>query len=371
MDQIENKHWTAIAIIAVIGFSFWWLDQSWKTDSPIEIENISYEMPRPKIVGPEYDLSGRRIVYNLTETERRIKAAAQGNVKAVVPKTPGQDVKAKQQAAKQAAATAEAKKKAAKKTAEDAKRKAQLGVRIVEGGLDVRGGLKVNPISDLKSPSQPAPNQIADNQDAETPLPVPGTSKDDEPKKTANEWRALLFSAPKVTKNGMEFYKAYQAKELNADDFYKITGDLLSDAGSDRQKLALSIFKLDVSEKTFTILVSHYTEQTPQELRTQIYVILKTYGDLPRFGILSNLLKAPNPRVVTLAVEVLKATVAAQVVQRSSGNTGGRSPGAAAIPPKSFGIFLPALGNLAKSKDDAAISLLASIEALMTSTRSA
>ncbi len=374
MEQMENKHWTVVIVIAFIGLSFWWLDRSWKTDDPVNIETISYEMPRPKLVGPEYDISGRKIVYNLTETERRIKTAAQGNAKAdakvAVPKTPAQDAKAKN-AAKQAAAAAEAKKKAAKQAAAAAKRKAQLGVRIVDAGLEFRGGLKVNSISDSTTPSTPNSNQVVDGENKEAPLP--NAAKDEDPKKTAEEWRALLFNAPRVVKNGVEFYKAYQSKEITADDFYKITGDLLSDTASDRQALALSIFKLDASERTFTVLVSHYTDRTPEALRKQIYANLRTYGDLPRFGILSNLIGSRNSRVVELATKVLMATVEAQKnLGQSSSNEGVLSPRTAAIPPKSFEQFLKVLRPLINGKDaDAIKSLMASIEALMTSTRTA
>ncbi len=364
MDRMETKDWAVIFVIALIGFSFWWLNKSWTTEVAINAEEISYEMPRPKAVGAEYDISGRKMVYNLTEAERRAKAIEKGLVPA-----PIQDPKTKAQQAAKLAADAK-KKKDAKKTAENARRKAQLGVRVSDGSTVRDAGLTMNFIPDAKNPTSPGPQQTVDNNNKEEPLP---TIKDDDPTKTADQWRALLFNAPKVLKNGVDFYKALQAKEISDDEFYKITGDLLSDTGVDRQKLALFIFKMDSSVRTFTVLVSHYTEQAPQDLRTQIYAILKTYGELPRFSILESLFNSRSSRVVVMASEVLGATIAAQQTVQKEG--AGRSPGAAPIPVEKFANFRQILNRLVEFGDPAAATaaktLLTSIDALMTGRRTA
>lgn len=355
MDQTENRYWPAVFAIVMIGFSFWWLNKCWKTDAPVNPEDISYEMPRPKNLGPEYDISGRRIVHNLTEVQRQAQAAAAVAKGGVVPKTPPQDIKAKQ-------AAADAKKKeAAKKAAQNANRKAQMGVRIVGRGED--GRLSAIPMLDSKGNS-PAQGGYQSYNTNEIANPSPGQ---DEPKRTASQWRAVLFAAPTAV-NGMEFYKAYRTGEIVAHDFYEITDELLSDSGPDRQQRALSLLGMDVSVNSFTILVSH-AARAP-ELKLRIDNILKTYGELPRFPILSRLLFSGNSAVVAKATELLNATVAAQqlIIQ------GRQSPGAAAIPAKNFQTFVLSLQRLIKAGGTSKPTfeaLLASINALMTAAGTA
>lgn len=347
MENVENKSWPVFVVLGLIGFSFWWMGKSWNTEATVASGEMSYEMPRPKDSELDYDLSGRRVVYSLKELEKK-EAAKNLNV-GKVPVTPSIDPKK----------NAAAKKADPKKNAQQNKSKKKLGVYA-----DGSGHSDWSVDDSVKSSEQIKEIQSNQNVNAKKPNPTPAVAKQDT--LTASQWKALLFNSPSQS-NAYKFYKAFHSNEVSQADFYDISEDLLADASSERQSAALALFRLDFSVKSFSIMVKHYTDQTPDSLKSQIYSVMKMYGELSHFGILSRLLYVSDARVVAMATQVLTSTVSAQ---NAGAQGGSRPPASAPIAAQNFKTFLPALQRLSQS-DNATIAaqaqaLLQSIQTLLT-----
>lgn len=345
---MENRllNWGIAAALATVGLSFWWMNKSWNTEVVVNPQDLSYEMPRPKAAYQGYDLSNRRFMQQLLARKEATTKTQDGKAPATPP-------------AKKDPKLAKDKKANAKKTAANTKKKPQLGVRIIgapKQGLSVIQEMAKNTETGMQ-PLQPV--------EAQDSSPKNTAADDQKEKRTAAEWKSLLMNNP-TPSLANEFFRAFRSREVAANDFYSISEELLGEARADRQKAGLYLLKIDVSVRSFTVLVDHYTDQTPQELKQQIFAILKSYGQVAKFGILSRLLSSSDTRVVEMASQVLTLTVASQ---GPDGQDDNGSPGAV-IPPASFRAFLPILTRLSQS-DNATIAqqaqtLLQSIQNLLT-----
>jgi hypothetical protein len=211
---------------------------------------------------------------------------------------------------------------------------------------------------------------------AEKSNPVTTQQDDDKVKMSVAQWRSLLFGQP-TAKNGNAFLAAFQSGDVDDASFHQISEELLADSAVDRQTLGFNLLKATPSVKSFTILLNHYQEKTPEPLRTQISDVLRTYGDVSHFAILSKLLYSTDAHVVQSAQSLLAAAIASRNPQAngnggpSSNNIGRdvRSPRASAnATVAQFNTFVPALRRLITSNDPTvaqqAQSLLDSILAM-------
>ncbi|MGZ5279462.1 MAG: hypothetical protein ACXWC9_05945, partial [Pseudobdellovibrionaceae bacterium] len=150
--------------------------------------------------------------------------------------------------------------------------------------------------------------------------------------------------------------------------FYQISEELMIDAAADRQKLGFELLKATPSVKSFTVLLNHYQEKTPEPLRSQIYATLKTYGEASRLSILSKLLYSSDARVVQTAQVILAQALASMQPNQQNSGRDARSPGSTPVAVAQFNSFVPALRRLITSNDAAvsqqAQTLLDSILAL-------
>lgn len=355
MEKGFLRNWPILMIAAVMGLSFYAMSLVLRTpeikDNP---ENLSYEMIRPKAADVEYDLSARIVVKDIKDFKRTNSAPA--------GKAESQTVAKKGEAKKP-----DPKKKDEKnKKAQTNKKKPELTVQIQSDSAAKMKGFDSNNASNERQ--APAYSLPIDAAVAGAGADVPGTETDDKVKLSAAQWRTLLFAQP-TAKNGNDFVTAYKDGDVDVNSFYKIAEELLTDSAADRQKLALYVLKQDATLRTFTLLVSHYRENTPEALRTQIYEVLKTYGTVGNFPALSRALNSSDMRVVEIAVQILTQTVASQNSQQTQSGRGEiRGPGSMPIPPEQFKIFLPILQKLVSSQNSQiaqlAQALLDSIQTL-------
>lgn len=344
---MENRllNWGIAAALATVGLSFWWMNKSWNTEVVSNPQDFSYEMPRPKAVRQGYDISNRRFLQELQARELAAKPTAGGKAPATPPAKKDPKLATK--------------KADAKKTASTPKKKPTLGVRVIgapKQGLSVMQEMVNSPDDQM---------QGFQNEEPAAPPVSESTRKNQVTKKTAAEWKTLLMTSP-TPANANDFFRAMRARDIAANDYYSIASELLTDSRDDRQKAGLYLLKVEVSVRSFAVLVDHYTDQTPEPMKRQIYAILKTYGQAARFGILSRVLYSTDNRVVEMATQILSQTVAAQ---GPDGQDDEMPPGGA-IPATSFRTFLPALLRLAQSDNSTiaqqAQALLQSIQNLLT-----
>ncbi|MEZ0391275.1 MAG: hypothetical protein ACAH59_03605 [Pseudobdellovibrionaceae bacterium] len=381
MKQRILNNWPILMVATVMGFSFYAMSFALRTSEvPKVADDLSYEMPRPQTEGVEYDLSGRIVVRDIRSIEKKKKSRASGEMTGEAVKTKEDPKKAQAEAKKkeeeEKKKTAEAKKKkeeAAKKAKAEQKKKAdQIAAQqkaTAEAAEKERlAQLKTTHSSDLhEAPAvqqAPAPVAALDT----SPTSNPAAAANETPKLSVAQWRALLFGQATV-KNANEFLVAYKRGEIDANSFYQISEELLQDAVADRQKMALYILKQDPSVRTFTLLVANYQEKTPEPLKTQVYEVIKSYGEATHFPVLSKVLFSTDSRVLQMATQLLTQTVAKQNQQPQ--NVSGRDlrgPGSAPIPSNQFQALLPALRRLVTSENSQiaqqAQALIESIESL-------
>lgn len=330
-----------------------------KIMQPSNIESLnpqdqSYEMPRARTETPGYSLAGHKVI--------RTMHAAPGQAKPLAQVTGAAPVVAKIDP-KAAAVKTPAKKADAKKTTKTAqKKKPQVTVTMIENKRPSMSGLQDK--AGAYDPNQ----QMAGFAPAETtPNPVTQNTEDTT-KMSVSQWRSLLMAQP-TAKNGADFLAAFQTHDVDETSFYQISDELLSDNSTDRQNLGLNLLKSVPSVRSFTVMLKHYQEKTPQPLRSQIYSALKSYGDVSRFSILVKLLYSADENVVQTAQAILGSTLASLNTNNGQGSgRDTRSPGSTPITAKQFETFIPALRRLVASSDatvaQQAQSLLESILAL-------
>ncbi|PIS12146.1 MAG: hypothetical protein COT73_00120 [Bdellovibrio sp. CG10_big_fil_rev_8_21_14_0_10_47_8] len=366
MENLFESKWPAIIMVSLVALSFYTLKKSWKeqtVESPLT-EDLSYEMPRPKNFGSDYDISQRQVVWEEHHAEAAKKQGVTGGKAPVTTAAANAKKKAD-----------EKNKKKSKKTAQNKNKKAgELNVRLA----DADGASPMSGFSD-GTDIQNVNGQIAE-------LPPPTTTSEpakttptvvDEVKLTATQWRALLMAEP-TQKNASNFYQAYRKKEIDAASFYQISGELLSSNEGDQQQIALYLLQADPSLGSFVVLTAHYTEKTPEALRAKIYEVLKQYADPARFGVLTQALGSTDTNTQKMAAQIVSVAVAShRTAGQSGGDTeptpgsgrDGRSPGSTPVGSTAdLKAFIPALQLLIKSSDTTLASqaqaLLDSIQAL-------
>jgi hypothetical protein len=335
------------------------------TNQRVVHQELSYEMPRARDEVLPYSLNGRRVV--------RISppSAASPISNAKAPITTGNSVAAKGNvpAAKKTDA-----KKAAAKTAQQ-KKKPVVTVTVIGAN---QSHLKPFDNSGNSGDDNQAPMSGFTPPPAGKTNPVSVQQDDDKVKMSTAQWRSVLFNQP-TAKNGASFLAAFQGGDVDEPSYYQISEELFVDSAADRQKLGFELLKSTPSVKSYTILLSHYQEKTPEPMRTQISTTLKSYGEASHFAILTKLLYSTDAHVVQSAQSLLAtAIVSHNQHQPTNGNNGQssnnngrdvRSPGSAVnATAAQFNAFVPALRRLVTSNDPAvaqqAQSLLESILAM-------
>ncbi len=366
MNQGTLKNTAIVLVAAALLGSVYALKKILQSPSQqIDTQELSYEMPRARDEIQPYSLAGRRLI--------RTVHTPPGQVAPISPATPlngklpaAKAVDPKKAAAQAAAKKAEDAKKTAAAKAAAAKRKAQVSVVTVAANNVRMTGFQDNNYN--KNQGQSGFNGAAGYAPADAALDP--QQDEDKGKLSIGQWRSLLFAQP-TSKNGNDFMTAFQKGDVDEASFYKISDELFSDNAADRQKLGFDLLKAKPSVRAFTVLLNHY-EKAPDALRAEIAVVLKSYGDVSRFSILSKLLYSSDARVVQAAQSLLAQTIATLHPNDNSGQTSNgrdaRSPGSTPIAAAQFNSFVPALRRLVTSNDAAvaqqAQSLLESILAM-------
>jgi hypothetical protein len=367
MNQGSIKNTAIVLVAAALLASVYALKKILQAPTQqIDAQELSYEMPRARDEIQPYSLAGRRLIRNVHTPVGQTAPISQAAPIAV--NTPGaKKVDPKVAAAQAAAKKAEDAKKAAAAKAAAAKRKAQLSVTSVAANNVRMTGFQENNYHTNQGMS--GFGGAAVNTTAADPMLDP-QQEEDKGKLSIGQWRSLLFAQP-TAKNGGDFLTAFQKGEVDEASFYKISEELFGDNAADRQKLGFDLLKAKPSARAFTILLNHY-EKAPDSLRADIASVLKTYGDVSHFSILSKLLYSSDARVVQAAQSLLAQTIATLHTNDNNGQSNNgrdaRSPGSTPIAAAQFNGFVPALRRLVTSNDAAvaqqAQALLESILAM-------
>jgi hypothetical protein len=308
----------------------------------IPSEDGSYEMLRPEALRPKYDLSGRLVVRNtlpVPGVTNGVPMESQG-AKTVSP-VPVPAVRAPltpQQVAAQKQAQADKKRKAALQAAE-AKRKAQMAVRMAAPTQKPA----MSPLArQAMSPRNPVVTNVpASPSRLEEPLPT--TSADEKVSLSPGQWRSLLQAQPTL-KHGADFFAGLQAGDVERGTYFLISRELMSDASEERQKLGLFLLKQVPSAESFMVLVSQYKDASQKE----VYETLMTYSEASRLPFLKQVLASEDSRSIQMAVQIIAKVVDSQ--QPGKNDQMGRdlrgTRNIAYVPPTQLQLFIPVLEHL-------------------------
>ncbi len=371
MENGIVRHWPVFLVVAAMGISFYTVAKVFKSpNSPLITGDLSYQMARPNGDSVPYDLSGRQVIRTI------LSRPAAPAMAAVVPRAPTlispptgpkpPIAKTPNKILPKAKQAALAKKKAADLAAAAAKAKAKVAVRVVEAAGN--GNSKIadsGEKSNLSNETSPYVAPVNSNPPtAETN--VKAHDHEEKPKLSSGQWRSLLFVQPSA-KNGSDFLAAFHSKDLDAQSFYSISADLLSDTAADRQGLAIFILKQEDSAKTFSILVVHDNDKNPEPVKTQIHALVQSYAETPRFPALTAALGSTDSNVLSKATQLLNQSIDSQQATASISRNS-RSPGSAPVSVSQLKTAVPALTRLLKSEDPGIVqqaqALIAKINAL-------
>ncbi len=358
MENHISRNWPVWMVIGFMGFSFYWVAQSWNTSSPIaSAEELSYQMIRPQAFEAEYDLSGRKVVRSFDKSQR--VASADGpealrqplNANKAAPTAPKKDDKKKKTAAK------------------DQKKKSTVSTRFIPADKKSIGGGS----NSLNGGTTDAGGYYGGGFSPTAQVQAAEAQKKDESKVSAAQWREILLSQP-TAENANAFAAAFAKGDVEGAAFYSIANELLSSADLNRQQAGLQVLRNDSSANGFALLAKHYNStSTPTDLKSSIYTVLSSYGSASKIAVLSRVLYSSDENTVLLAAQILDETIAAQAsnVQVSGDRGGIRQPGSSAPIAKAQWVqFLSPLQRLSASANaslaERAQDLLNRIQALTT-----
>jgi hypothetical protein len=355
MDSDNHSKYWFLGLFGLIVFSCWQLNQSWKNSEilaarPLALE-VSYEMPRPQAYSKALDLSQRSISRNVQQpqaTNRVVNTTA-------IATAPNKGLPAAQNVAKK---TDDKKKKEAdkKKQAEAAKKK-KFNVMIYSKRS--AADKKFERVADAEPYLQSAVYKPAAQA-----TPVRPEAQLAKPKITAAQWRNILFTDPS-TKNVADFVSAYRRGELNANEFYLIVREMITNQDQEYQSAAIVVLNADNSSQGFEILVTLQAQVTEQT-RAAMVSLVESYAQSGKFSALSRSLLSTIPEVAGEATRLLDIALENAITEENPRELRGLASGAT---PQAFQIFVPALQRLIASPESplsgAAQSLLEQIQALL------
>ncbi|NUN04392.1 MAG: hypothetical protein HUU57_01405 [Bdellovibrio sp.] len=274
----------SLSLLLVVGLGY--LFKTPVQNAVTEIQEIIYEMPRPKnsFLAALFSLGDREI--SRTYKNPFVKKKADDKKAAEVAKaTPAKSVAAKKTEPK----------KIAKKDDKNAKKKVEVAV---VGGVDEK---KWSAEAELSGGSFGGTGQVAYNETgANNKNPTTLQDKND---MSGAQWRALLAAQP-TKENVAKLLQAYEAKDIDDQAFYTIVTDLYRNNKSEVQLLGLAAVRAVYNVKSFSLTAEYY-DQLAKDVQPQAHAYLLTYAVTPRLPILAAALKSSNSNVVEAAMEVV------------------------------------------------------------------
>ncbi|GIL18501.1 MAG: hypothetical protein BroJett040_22520 [Oligoflexia bacterium] len=333
---------TAVVVASV------WAKLNFSRDTHVkDLTNYSYEMPRPKEYGSDFDLNGREIDRQVLRNEEIAKQKAAEAKK---------DDKKKQ---------ADAQKKKATKTAakSSSQKKGSLSVDVIEGDQSTMTGFD-NRFSDSQVPTYTTLNET---KKSDAKKSTDDEENDSDFKLTKQQWRNALQAHPNSSM-ASNFLKAHLKGYLKDEDFYEVTFELLQDQNEERKKIGLYILTQDQDPQAF-IYLSKYYSKLSETLRTQVWKIMLTYAQPQKLSRLQAALQSKDKAAITLALQVLDYAVkeTKDVVALQQGTISQGRGVAGQTNPQAFSIFVTTLKYLSSQGDFSshAQGLLTDIQGLL------
>ncbi len=276
---------------------------------------INYEMARPKsFLASLFDLTGREILRTFkkfTQPEHDVPAApeaivSEDDAEASAEQTET-EAQAMQQQEKLRSAYAQRLKSAIeRKTREDEAKAKEVAdaAKAAHAENDADGShskdsSNANEGAPVEPPQKPRAAEV-------NPGAPPDSLDNDQNENTKkiSEWRELLESEPTV-ENMKLFMQAHQAKEVNSEQFYGLTDELLKSNVTERNTIAVYGLTGFPSARSFSLL-AHYSEEGARVDLAQVNAVLYSYSGLQKMQNLEGVLASRDDLATAKALSVLK-----------------------------------------------------------------
>lgn len=274
----------SLSLLLVVGLGY--LFKTPVQNAVAEIQEIIYEMPRPKnsFLAALFNLGDREISRTYKNPFAKKKADDKKTTE-TAKAAPAKPVAAKKADAK----------KVAKKDDKNAKKKVEVAV---VGGVEEKKWADETVFSGNASGGAGNLTYAEGGGSDKNP-----TTAQDKNNMSGDQWRALLAAQP-TKENVAKLLQAYEAKEIDDQAFYTIVTDLYRNNKSEVQLLGLAAVKSVYSVKSFSLTAEYY-DQLAKDVQAQVHTYLMTYAATPRLPILAAALKSSNSNVVETAMEVV------------------------------------------------------------------
>ncbi|MBX3034417.1 MAG: hypothetical protein KF865_10880 [Bdellovibrionaceae bacterium] len=299
MDFRDNKLELGIGLlVAVMVLGLFQLFGSVK-DSPVnEVQDISYEMGRPKseMIG-EFGLGGREIDRRYVNPYAKKAAQAAADAKNVKPA-------ATNPAAAQAAAAKAKQAAAAAARARQQQQRPMVWVKRPNSNAPTgRDGRHLSGDGSDGGPIYSNPNEVAGNRNKEdTGVDNKNDNKD---QLSPDQWRALLAAQP--TKENMnKLVEALGRREVDETTFYSIIDGLMKSQKKEDQTLALYGLGRVGTAKSFAYIATA-ADTLPADMQPAAQQLMMSYAAPARHGALKQALQMNDPVVALKAAQVVLA----------------------------------------------------------------